>query len=347
MFHLRCAAIFSLTLLCTFAAPTWAQELVATDLSEVDEDYHVQGEYVGTIQDQFGNSSRVGLQIVAMGGGEFGGMQYKGGLPGAGWNGKDRFVMQGGRNGNVVVLMSGPHSAVLHKGQVTIGNFSQGLQQGTLKKTHRTSPDLGTPPPPGAIVLFNGTDTGQLVDPKITSDGLLMEGTETVRGFRDFQLHLEFRLPYMPYARGQGRANSGAYLQSRYEVQILDSFGLEGVENECGALYKQLRPSVNMCLPPLVWQSYDINFRSPRFDSDGRKTENARITVRHNGVVIHNNIEIVAKTGAGKPEASSLLPTKFQDHRNPVRFRNMWIVERSYSGSGSSSGTSYQWLAYR
>jgi len=163
----------------------------------------------------------------------------------------------------------------------------------------------------------------------MTDDGLLMVGTELKRTFRDYKLHLEFRLAYMPTARGQGRSNSGIYLQSRYEVQILDSFGLEGVENECAALYKQRRPDLNMCLPPLTWQTYDIEFQSPRFDAAGKKCANGRISVQHNGVFVHNNVEITAKTGAGAKESPEPLPTKFQNHHNPVVFRNIWIIDRS------------------
>jgi hypothetical protein len=131
----------------------------------------------------------------------------------------------------------------------------------------------------------------------------------------------------MPYARGQRRSNSGVYIQSRYEVQILDSFGLEGKNNECGGLYKQRPPDLNMCFPPLRWQTYDITFVSPKFADDGTKLRNARITVRHNGELIHNNVEVTNKTGAGKLEASQPLPTKLQNHGDPVRFRNIWLVE--------------------
>jgi hypothetical protein len=142
-------------------------------------------------------------------------------------------------------------------------------------------------------------------------------------------MHLEFRTPYMPQARGQGRGNSGVYIQGRYEVQVLDSFGLEGADNECGGLYKQRAPLVNMAFPPLAWQTYDIDFTAPRFDAAGKKTHNARITVRHNGVVVHNDVEITAKTGGGAPEGREARPIKLQDHGNPVHYRNIWIVERN------------------
>ena len=140
-------------------------------------------------------------------------------------------------------------------------------------------------------------------------------------------MHAEFRLPYMPHARGQNRSNSGFYLLSSYEVQVLDSFGLEGIKNECGALYRYKQPDINMCLPPLQWQTYDITFRSPTFDAAGNKLCNARITVLHNGVAVHNNFEVERKTGAGKPESPAPRPIKLQDHSNPVRYRNIWLID--------------------
>jgi hypothetical protein len=131
----------------------------------------------------------------------------------------------------------------------------------------------------------------------------------------------------MPFAKGQGRGNSGVYLQSRYEIQILDSFGLEGRANECGGLYRYLPPEQNMAFPPLSWQTYDIRFRAPRFSASGDKLQNARLSVLHNGVVVHNDVSVERKTGAGQAEGPEPLPIKLQDHGNPVQFRNIWLVE--------------------
>jgi hypothetical protein len=116
------------------------------------------------------------------------------------------------------------------------------------------------------------------------------------------------------------------YIQRRYEVQILDSFGLEPAFNDCGALYRQQPPDLNMSFPPLHWQTYDIWFTAARWDEAGNKSANARITVLHNGVPIHADREIMTKTGAGMPEGPELLPILFQNHGDPVRFRNIWIV---------------------
>jgi hypothetical protein len=154
-----------------------------------------------------------------------------------------------------------------------------------------------------------------------------MQGATSKDAFKSHQLHLEFCLPYMPEARGQGRGNSGLYVAGRYEIQLLDSFGLEGKDNECGGIYKISRPAVNMCLPPLSWQTYDLEFTAPTFDDSGKKVANGRITVRHNGVVIHDNIELPHPTPGGKGGAESDPgPIFLQDHGNPVRYRNIWVV---------------------
>ena len=127
----------------------------------------------------------------------------------------------------------------------------------------------------------------------------------------------------MPEARGQGRGNSGVYLQGRYEVQVLDSYGLEGKDNECGGIYKVGAPLVNMCAPPMQWQTYDITFHAPKSESAG-----ATVTVVHNGVTIHNDLIIPKPTG-GALDSNVTEPggIYLQDHGNPVQFRNIWLVE--------------------
>ncbi len=147
--------------------------------------------------------------------------------------------------------------------------------------------------------------------------------------FTDFFLHIEFRTPFMPDQTGQKRGNSGVYLQGRYEVQILDSYGLEGADNECGGIYKVARPRVNMCAPPLQWQTYDITFTAARFDSGGVKINPAQITAIHNGVPIHENLILPGPTGGAldrnENEPGGIM---LQDHGNLVQFRNIWVVDK-------------------
>ncbi|MBL7222135.1 MAG: DUF1080 domain-containing protein [Phycisphaerae bacterium] len=206
---------------------------------------------------------------------------------------------------------------------------------GNSGKKFSTAPD-------GAIVLFDGTDLAQWVNGlggkahwKL-ADGYMevtpfkgpksprIQGIKTSRLFNDFQLHVEFNLP------AAGSVNSGIYLLRRYEIQIVNSHGAEIGKSNCGELYKQKPPDRDMCSKPGVWQSYDIIFRSPRFekgaDGKSRKVENARITVIHNGVAIHNNVVVKSKTGAGFPESPEPGPIMLQDHGSAVRFRNIWIL---------------------
>jgi hypothetical protein len=132
-----------------------------------------------------------------------------------------------------------------------------------------------------------------------------------------------------PDVKGQGRGNSGIYIQQRYELQILDSYGLEPKNNECGAVYTFKAPDKNVCKKPGEWQTYDILFHAARYeDKDGKpeKVQNARITVFQNGVLIHDNVEVPRKTGAGQPEGPKPLPILLQEHGNEVSFRNVWIV---------------------
>lgn len=326
----------AVTLSLAFAMPAVAQHkpgTAITELSEVDEDFAFQGEYAGQILINHGHyysREQIGLQVVALGDGKFAAVQYAGGLPGAGWHGGEKIKLHGERKDAVLQLEGGPLPVSVSQGYAVFGN-PRTATGGELRKVHRVSSTMGAQAPWGAEVLFDGSNTDHFKNGRMTEDGLLMEGPETKNTYGDLRLHLEFRLPYMPLARGQGRANSGVYLQRRYEVQILDSFGLEGAANEAAALYRQRKPDVNMCLPPLAWQTYDIHLTAARFDADGKKTKNARITVIHNGVAVHDDVEITGKTGAGRKEAPKPMPILLQNHGNPVRFRNIWIVQNPQS----------------
>ncbi len=302
-----------------------SQRIAITDPAEVDIDFSFQGEYLGTVRISAGQTGRVGLQVVARGNGRFEAAWYLGGLPGAGWNQQDRSTLDGTLDNGMLTLM-GDGRMILVDGATARVQDTGGTDQGVLTRVVRGSPTMGASPPPGAIVLFDGSPPEFMDNARVTDDGLLEVGTTTSMPVEDFHMHLEFRIPYMPNSRGQGRGNSGVYIQRRYEVQILDSFGMEALFDGCGSLYRQQAADINMSLPPLAWQTFDIWFRAAHFDSEGNKITNARITVLHNGVPIHSNREVVAKTGAGLPEGPELLPILLQNHRDPVHFRNIWIV---------------------
>ncbi len=212
-----------------------------------------------------------------------------------------------------------------------------------MSKVVRLSPTLGAKPPEGAIVLFNGKDFKEWkhTRKKEGEDKVkweLVDGAMRVKPrtgsiitrkqFTDVKLHIEFRTPFMPEKRGQGRGNSGVYLQGRYEVQVLDSYGLEGLDNECGGIYKVGPPLVNMCAPPTQWQTYDITFLAPRFDSAGNSKSKPTLTVVHNGVKVHDKTEAkgptTASLGGKTSEPGGIY---LQDHGNKVEFRNIWLVE--------------------
>ncbi|MFE3739538.1 family 16 glycoside hydrolase [Streptomyces sp. NPDC059134] len=149
----------------------------------------------------------------------------------------------------------------------------------------------------------------------------------TKQSFRDFRLHAEFRVPKLPdEVTGQDRGNSGVYLQERYEIQILDSFGVEKLAaNEAGAIYNKKAADLNASTAPETWQTYDIVFRAARFDDAGRKTEDARVSVEWNGRTVHDKVALDGPTGAGDAESAAAGAIRLQDHGNKVRFRDVWI----------------------
>jgi hypothetical protein len=211
----------------------------------------------------------------------------------------------------------------------------------------KSEPRIVTPgktsadPPSDAVVLFDGkslaswrsSDGGpakwQIRDGYVevaagTGDIL------TADSFGDCQLHIEWATPAVVKGEGQERGNSGVFLMGHYEIQVLDSYDNKTYfHGQAGSVYKQYAPLVNASRAPGQWQSYDIIFRAPRFDEQGKPTERARVTVLHNGALIQNNVEIFGNTYNDRPAVytahSPLEPLRLQDHGNPVRYRNIWI----------------------
>jgi hypothetical protein len=200
-----------------------------------------------------------------------------------------------------------------------------------------------TPPPPDAIVLFDGKSLSSWVDAKgaaprwKVTDGYfeVVAGTGEIRtrdSFGDVQLHFEWMSPNPPRGKDQDRGNSGVFLMGRYEVQVLDSWdNVTYADGQAGALYGQYPPLVNASRPPGEWQSYDIVFRRPRFDAAGKVTSPATFTVIHNGILVQDHVELVGPTAhTTRPpyvKHEDKLPISLQDHGHPVRFRNFWVRE--------------------
>ena len=303
----------------------------------IPEVFRVQGEYVGELD----GGDKVGAQVIALD--EEGAVQavvYPGGLPGAGWDEKNKILLDGKLVEGKVDLqpaegdrkyMDGnpqrfsatkqfpPEGHKPWTGSINSGVFSGRTDDGktfVMKRTERKSSTLGAKPPENAVALFDGTNLDRWNGGRLDeAAGILHTDAKDVRSkdkFKSYTVHLEFRTPFRPKARSQGRGNSGFYQTNGQEVQVLDSFGLEGVKNECGGLYGRADCRINMCLPPLAWQTYDVELVASENDP-----KSATMTVRHNGVVIHDKFK--TKLGGGG--------FTLQGHGNLLQYRNIWLVE--------------------
>jgi hypothetical protein len=311
------SAVLCLALLVMTAAAGMACAAgpAVTDPAKAGPDFAAQGEYVCEFE-RDGEKRKMGVQVIALGKGQFEAVAYPGGLPGDGWTRDDEKRSFKGQMKDGTVVFEGEDGG---RGELKDGVIkvvgSGGETRLEIKKVERKSPTLDMKPPSGAVVLFDGKSVDAWRGGKIVDEKLLGVGTTSKEEFQDFTLHLEFQTPFMAEARGQARGNSGMYLQNRYEVQILDSFGLEGLDNECGGIYQIAKPIVNMCFPPLSWQTYDVEMTAARFDADG--------------VVIHDKLELKGKTpGGADTEAPGKGPLFLQNHGDPVRFRNIWVVRK-------------------
>jgi hypothetical protein len=281
---------------------------VATDPKEAGIDFEIQGEYVPK------QKSEMAAQVVARGGGKFDVYFLEGGLPGDGWNKSTRIksaaTLDGDQKG--ATIKGASFSGTISVGTDTLLQAeSEKFGKFVLVRVVRKSPTLGAKPPEGARVLFDGKNADAWKEGKIAGDLLPVEAN-TKDKLTFSKLHVEFVSPFMPYAGGQGRGNSGVYFigGSGPEIQVLDSFGLKGENNECGGIYGRRAPDVNMCFPPLSWQTYDIELN--------REAAGVKLTVYHNGVKVHENVDI-GKNGSG--------PIHLQNHGDKVFYKNIWLVE--------------------
>lgn len=287
--------------------PTWTDPAVAAQESPA---FAFLGEYA---------RGDIAIQVVPCDG-RFYMSVYQGGFPGAGWDG----------------------GAIEHE-WVEADKIKARLSDVT--KVDRSANLDFTKPPEDAIVLFDGSDMKQWANGKM-KDGLLLAGAKTRQSdFQDFRLHFETLIPFKPELplAHPGRGNSGVFALGAYEVQVCDTFGVDFAPDRweadnvqkkpntwCGSIYGIHAASVNMCLPPLAWQTFDIEFTAARFDGK-KKVTDARMTVHQNGVRIHDNVAVPSGTGGGprgpRPEVPSG-PIYVQSHGNPNLYRNIWVVPR-------------------
>ncbi|MDR2172438.1 MAG: DUF1080 domain-containing protein [Planctomycetaceae bacterium] len=334
---------------------TSAESIAADKNKEIARDFKIQGEYKFKEKN---NKEISGINIVAHGKGKFSIVAFGKGLPGDGWeSGSRRAFANAVINGETLVMKNFEYENKDNNGKITrdktdriihckiedgeilipqkvekngksIRENNNNNNEDTMTKVYRKSTTLGLKVPDGGIQLFlDGKSSDILLNPKVNESAKTLWSEVSTKPFerRPYTLHLEFLTSYMPDASGQGRSNSGVYIDESYECQILDSFGLEGLNNECGGFYQQAAPKLNMCYPPLQWQTYDIDFVPAKFENDGKKIANAKITVKHNGVLIHENFEPKHETPGRKKESPEPKGLYLQGHGNKVQFNNIWI----------------------
>ncbi|SMP42622.1 protein of unknown function [Neorhodopirellula lusitana] len=243
---------------------------------------------------------------------------YQGGLPGAGWDG----------------------STIAHE---WIDKDAIESRLNGLTKVDRSAQLDFTAPPANATVLFDGNGTEHWSFAKV-KNGLLQAGAKTKENFQDFRLHFETMVPFKPELQlaHPDRGNSGVFALGAYEVQVCDTFGIDFAPDRwdtdkvlktpstwCGGIYGIKPADVNICLPPLAWQTFDVEFTAARFQDD-QKVSSARMTIWQNGVLIHNDVTLPSGTGGGPSGPRAEVPAGpiyIQNHHNPTQYRNVWIVK--------------------
>ncbi len=294
----------------------------------------IMGDYVGQWISQGGKKEQVSGQVRSLGDGVYDGFVL---LNNSGLQGTPLRLTSTSPASNGSLKLSGSTASVkstelLPKADATLsiengkltGTLSGDLGSGQIQAERivRKSPTLGSKPPAGAVMLFDGKDTSHWKDFtwKVTPEGTLQVGKGNIyiaEKYNHYRVHVEFRVPFMPKAQGQARGNSGVYLQSIYEVQVLDSFGLFPLEiNDCGSVYGIATASGNACLPPMEWQTFDLVYRAGDPSTRGRP----QITVLHNGSSVVTRAlvpeKLVGKGGGGGNDKGGAL--MLQDHGNPV-----------------------------
>jgi len=321
---MKAAFLLVAVTLAVVAAAVPGQEQPIIDPAKADADFAVQGEYVGEVTGEDGKPAKYGIQVVAQSPGKFRAFGHQGGLPGDGWDKSKKVEGDGQTKDGVTVFPKFLGSATI-KDQVLTVTGAGAAKLGELKRVVRQSPTLGAKPPEGASVLFDAaTGAEHFPNAKLTDDKFLGVPAASKRLFaKDFTLHIEFRIPYRTHG------NSGVYLQGSYELQLLHSFGKNIGVHDCGAIYSIRTPDVNMSFPPLSWQTFDVDYQVAKFDADGKVTQTPVVTVRHNGVVIHEKVQLPEKpTGGGRVLSPKGGPLTLQAYGNPTAFRNIWVVEK-------------------
>jgi hypothetical protein len=333
------SVLFAMSIL-LLGSPMAAQQPQAALGATLGEDDGVFGNWEGRYTLEGGIAGALRAQIIAEGEGA-----YRAILQPDAAEGPGAFVIPGKIEGEQAAFAGRseggfPYDITFTAARGSLkGRFRVDAGSGAIemKKVYRKPPALGAAPPAGAVVLFDGRglDAWTRVD-GAAPEWLVVDGAMQNRGrhiisrekFGDVRLHAEFRTPLKPEARGQRRGNSGVYFNGRYEIQVLDSFGLPAAKDEAGAIYNVAAPRVNASLPPLEWQTYEAVFCAPRFDEEGRKTADARLTVRHNGVLIHDNVAVPEPTST--PIATNEVPRDgimLQSMGSgPVQYRNIWAL---------------------
>jgi hypothetical protein len=331
----------------------------------------IQGNWLGTWEGKDGMGGKNVAQIYGLGSGEYQAVftAYDSGEQD---KGEFTFAIRGAATTEQKVIFEqnidlGPLGVFAFRAEVAdgklAGTYSNGKEfEGTLElKRIQERPDaVGMKPLPGAIVLFDGQDldhwtvTGnEPADWKVV-DGVIVAPTAhrplpsksghlaSRETFRHAQIHVEFRVPYLPEKRGQHRGQSGVFLLGRYELQIVDSFGFPRLKDAqgffadtdaLGAIYGRNAPAELPALPPGEWQAFDITLVPETLDASGSVTQPARVTVQLNGTTIHDQVELTKPT-PGAPLLSDADPPGLilQNAGQPVAFRNIWYVPLSSTG---------------